>query len=225
MLEDEDSKVRRNLVVFGALILAFTWLEIPSALILERLLGTTASGIESWKLWGLNLCVLLYLSMRYYSSEEHQKAVQSIHRAMDIERKQIRRSIVQRHVDKVLAARDDARSDLFGHTLLPVLGITKKTSDAEAREVCAFVQETTIGDQPGWRTAELNVTVSDNDMGLPVRIGFCLGPWRDAYVNSLATFRALWNTYGGTTVLSAWGIALGAVSIAGWRLGSALNSA
>lgn len=71
MDEGDDSKIRRNLVVFSTLIVFVAWLEIPLGLIAAGLLKLGAPPqISPFKLWLTCLLVLLYLTLRYRFTAE-----------------------------------------------------------------------------------------------------------------------------------------------------------
>lgn len=68
MIDDEDGKVRRNLVVFSALVCAVTFLGVqPLELIQDLLKIKEASKVVSpWKVWLIGLLLLTYLWVRYH---------------------------------------------------------------------------------------------------------------------------------------------------------------
>lgn len=74
MDESDDSKIRRNLVVFSALIILLAWLRIPVGEIAAGLLKLDKLSqpiqISQFRLWVACFAVLLYLSLRYRFTKE-----------------------------------------------------------------------------------------------------------------------------------------------------------
>lgn len=69
MIDDEDGKIRRNLVFASSAILIAAWLGVPGT----TLLGSFAASLANtppWKLTALGFALIGYLSYRYRFSEE-----------------------------------------------------------------------------------------------------------------------------------------------------------
>lgn len=75
ILEDEDSKIRRNLVMVSGAILCSSWLGVQLTAFFEKLLPAGTQAPDMWKLWVVELAVLIYLGIRYRFSEEGAKYV------------------------------------------------------------------------------------------------------------------------------------------------------
>lgn len=76
MDEGDDSKIRRNLVVFSTLIVFVAWLEIPVGQIAAGLLKLgVPPQINPFKLWLTCAAVLLYLTLRYRFTAEWTRLV------------------------------------------------------------------------------------------------------------------------------------------------------
>lgn len=73
-VDDTDDKVRRNLVVFSALIVASAWLGHPELWLVTKLLTPEAATPPAWKVSTLALAVLIYLFARYWFSAAHMNA-------------------------------------------------------------------------------------------------------------------------------------------------------
>jgi hypothetical protein len=69
-MDDDDTKIRRNLVVFSAAVLLLAWLEIPFSSLLGNLVGSGQAHPDDWRLWSAGLGVLVYLGSRYSFSAE-----------------------------------------------------------------------------------------------------------------------------------------------------------
>lgn len=69
-MEDEDSKVRRNLVMVSSTILLAAWLGIPISRLLEKALPGSGVTQEPWRFWVAEFAVLIYLAVRYRFAEE-----------------------------------------------------------------------------------------------------------------------------------------------------------
>jgi len=68
MIEDEDSKVRRNLVVFSTMILVVTFLQVQPVKLIQEALKLQDLGIPPWKTWVMVALTLAYLRYRFNTS-------------------------------------------------------------------------------------------------------------------------------------------------------------
>jgi hypothetical protein len=76
---DEDSKERRNLVVFCASILLVFWLEVPVAKLAAAALKVEATWTPSpLKIWTAAIGILAYLVLRYRFSEAGERLLEGI---------------------------------------------------------------------------------------------------------------------------------------------------
>lgn len=74
-MEDEVSKIRRNLVAVSAAIMLAWWLQAPLDKISEKVLGTTVGSNFEWRAWFAATIVLLYFALRFRFSKEHTEAI------------------------------------------------------------------------------------------------------------------------------------------------------
>lgn len=98
-MEDEDEKIRRNLVALSAVILISTWLEIPLSAVAAKFVDNSTHVIEAYKLWAVGFALLIYMGLRYLFSSEgtrYKSAIQS-----DLTRRQLDMALglVQRQMD------------------------------------------------------------------------------------------------------------------------------
>lgn len=80
MPDDEDSKIRRNLIVFCTLIIVTNWLRLPISDLVQILINTkNATGIRlsDVRVWVLLLVIHLYLGLRYKWSSDREKGLSS----------------------------------------------------------------------------------------------------------------------------------------------------
>jgi hypothetical protein len=80
-MDDEDSKIRRNLVTASAVVLLLVWLKLPLADVAERLLGAKASGtlqVDAIRIWSAVVAVLIYFALRFVFSEAVEKGGDTI---------------------------------------------------------------------------------------------------------------------------------------------------
>lgn len=81
-MDDEDDKVRRNLVMFSMAILLFAWLDVPLAAVAAKLLGDKPEGpqvvLAPWKVWSAVAALLIYLILRYRFSDEASKGFSAL---------------------------------------------------------------------------------------------------------------------------------------------------
>ncbi|MES2973276.1 MAG: hypothetical protein V4757_06690 [Pseudomonadota bacterium] len=102
-MDDEDDKIRRNLVVVSATILIAAFLEVPQSALLSTLVGKEGSSIPQWKFWAVGCALLAYLGARYRFSHEGQKMVRALvvsnEQSMSEMRDAFLTKILQRHID------------------------------------------------------------------------------------------------------------------------------
>jgi hypothetical protein len=85
-MDDEDSKIRRNLVTASAIVIVTAWLDVSVPDLLERIFSLKASPtleISSKKVWAAVLAVLCYFGLRYRWSDEVDKAVKDHTKAVE----------------------------------------------------------------------------------------------------------------------------------------------
>lgn len=62
---DDDDKLRRNVVVFSATILAITFLDLPIGSVSAKFLGGEGTTVSAFRIWLMALLVLFYLVIRF----------------------------------------------------------------------------------------------------------------------------------------------------------------
>lgn len=72
-VDDDDLKVRRNLVVYSAVVLILAWLDIPFSALIGKFVEHKFPDSENYKLWAVGLAFLAYLGIRYSFSTEGGK--------------------------------------------------------------------------------------------------------------------------------------------------------
>ena len=72
MIDDDNDKVRRNLVVASSIVIIFAWLGVSEAVLVEKLIGNQLALIN-WKVSVLFIAILTYLSMRYRFADSTKK--------------------------------------------------------------------------------------------------------------------------------------------------------
>ncbi len=81
-MDDDDQKIRRNLVAFSFAVLAMAWLDIPFSVILNKTFGIEAIQSKESSLLALCLSVLVYLGLRYSFSSEGRSYQKAIHQEL-----------------------------------------------------------------------------------------------------------------------------------------------
>lgn len=71
MVEDEDSKARRNFMAVSTVIVLAWWLQAPLDKISERLLGSSVGPGFEWRAWFAAIVALVYFALRFRFSTEH----------------------------------------------------------------------------------------------------------------------------------------------------------
>lgn len=98
-MEDEDEKIRRNLVALSALILIAAWLEIPFSAVVAKFVDGGHIAPEAYKLWVVGFALLIYMGLRYSFSPEgarYESAIQDDLRRMQLD---MALNMAQRQVD------------------------------------------------------------------------------------------------------------------------------
>lgn len=72
MIEDDDDKIRRNLVLISSLILICGWLGISEVSFIEKFISQPLS-FETWRVTVLFLFILLYLTLRFRFADSTRK--------------------------------------------------------------------------------------------------------------------------------------------------------
>lgn len=98
-MDDEDSKIRRNLVVASTLVVLAWWLRLPLDKLSEKMFGvSSAPGLE-WRVWLAAIVVLLYLLHRFRFAGEAAGAFVQWRNS----RSNLRQELIQRHFEKRMA--------------------------------------------------------------------------------------------------------------------------
>jgi hypothetical protein len=64
-IDDEDPKVRRNLITFSSAIVLFAWLELPMKAVTEKLVSASWTA-EPMRVWLAIAGALIYLAVRFH---------------------------------------------------------------------------------------------------------------------------------------------------------------
>lgn len=72
-MDDDESKIRRNLILFSSAVLILAWLGIPFSALIGKLVEARPQHLDDSKLWATGLAVLAYLAIRYRFSPEGEK--------------------------------------------------------------------------------------------------------------------------------------------------------
>lgn len=75
-MDDEDSKVRRNLIVVSVLMILVWWLGAPLDKVSEKFFGVAPSGPAfEWRVWFAAMVALSYFALRFRFCDNHQEAL------------------------------------------------------------------------------------------------------------------------------------------------------
>ncbi|WP_431106639.1 hypothetical protein [Variovorax paradoxus] len=80
-MDDEDSKIRRNLIAVSSVILVLAWLKVPLDLVGERLLGVASKegfNLSAKRVRAAALVLLVYLTLRFRFSNEQQEGMKTL---------------------------------------------------------------------------------------------------------------------------------------------------
>lgn len=133
-MDDDDSKVRRNLAVTAGLVILAAWLEVPLDQLLEKISGLHSdktvggSGISPLRIWCAVLAILTYLALRYRFAQEGRRFARAFRR----ERVLLMQRYVKGCVERALLrySRKEKDSPVFYGELRTF--VNKATKDMEA---------------------------------------------------------------------------------------------
>lgn len=118
-MDDEDSKVRRNLVAASTLVLVTAWLDVPLPALGEKLIGLRADSacavLEPWRVWSAVLAVLMYLGLRYRFAEGSTRVLSDIRQEWRANVEEKTKAVLNRHL--VRYSRTGRDSPLFPNSL------------------------------------------------------------------------------------------------------------
>jgi len=92
-MEDEDSKIRRNLVAASMLILLAVWLRAPLEGLSEQIFKFKPAGPGfAWRVWVAAGAALVYFALRYRFSQDNSDAInQLLSEVREVEKRVMRR--------------------------------------------------------------------------------------------------------------------------------------
>lgn len=78
-MDDEDSKIRRNLIAVSVLMILVWWLGAPLDKVSEKFFGVPPNGPAfEWRVWLAAMLALGYFSVRYRFCKEHQDSIEGL---------------------------------------------------------------------------------------------------------------------------------------------------
>lgn len=80
-LEDEDNKVRRNLLAVSTGILLIVWLELPVSDLAERVFGVKGFQVSEPRIWFSAVVLLCYFALRFRLSDNYLKYKEAFKKA------------------------------------------------------------------------------------------------------------------------------------------------
>lgn len=100
-MDDEDSKVRRNLIVVSVLMILVWWLQAPLDKVSEKFFGVSPNGPAfEWRVWLAAALALAYFCLRFRFCQDHTNAVT----VMRNERRDLERRLLRRWIEAALWA-------------------------------------------------------------------------------------------------------------------------
>lgn len=79
-IDDENTKIRKNLVAASSLMLIAMWLDIPYAALLSKISNGHQDHVSPLRLFAVGQSVLVYLGLRYRFSDQWEHYVQEFDR-------------------------------------------------------------------------------------------------------------------------------------------------
>lgn len=229
MFEDEESKIRRNLLAVSAAILLFAWLNVPTGTVAKRIFGDTENWVLSpARFWPPVLALLFYLAARFQYCDEFSKAI-------------------ARFREELFNAQHDVRTRFF-HLTLERFARTGTDSSVFANCLSAMFNAVVserlgtrnAGWQPGWRVRKVIVQTTqwrhgqahwnffhedEKDGGLvgsDCLLGYVLTWPQEMRNHLLGYYRVLIISRSSIDVLWPCAVCLVATAVVAWNVGTAL---
>ncbi|QRF60239.1 hypothetical protein [Variovorax paradoxus] len=232
MVEDEDAKVRRNLVAVSSVILLLAWLDVPLSAIAGRLLGEKPESatfvLPAWKVWLAGLVLLNYCLVRYLYSDEAEKG----RSALAIAQQARFAELLERHIARLGRAIErralppGAFRDSINSFIEQVGRNRGRSDDFRTARIHAKLSRASGGPPALGLDHNLSIVLSfDRDLGANATRSvtrYSMSPRLNWWMNRRAEVEAAVLSKG--AVAHAWplGIAGVAVAVILWKLGRAI---
>jgi hypothetical protein len=76
--EDEDSKIRRNLMTASSAVILLWFFQVPLSRYVSSVLKNPDWTAPGWKVWLVVLAVLFYLALRYRFTDDHKALTEAV---------------------------------------------------------------------------------------------------------------------------------------------------
>ena len=232
-MEYDDSKRRRNLVVFSAAILLIGWLKIPAWAITEKFASSTVLGHDytapATRLWVATLAILLYLMVRFWFSKEQTQGFLS-YRVSAAKAKADRLSLFMSSTLKRSITKN-IDTTVFANTFLAMVrhGAFQVYGDGDSEHVkCVDFRIHSIVPTPALLDGEIRYVLMYRVAGEIVPAaemvsGFVLPKSRAWAMNVVSLGLAAAWSKSSTDFWLPWMLAIAATAVAGWKLWGSLN--
>lgn len=112
VIDDEDSKIRRNLVAYSAAVIASAFFQVGFLDLIKEFVPSALGDIPAWKAIAGGLSVLIYLLVRYRWSDPYTERAKELHQHMAYEIGLIRQRYIARWVIR-FNTRNSSRLDMW----------------------------------------------------------------------------------------------------------------
>lgn len=239
-MDDEDSKIRRNLVVASTLIVLAWWLRLPMDKLSEKLFGvSSAPGLE-WRVWLAAIVVLLYFLHRFRFAGEAAGASMQ----WQSSRRNLGQELIQRHFARRMATyAKDGRpfrevGEPLGQRVSQILAdIARRQGDVQrnvAVDMVSFkaIEQgslTNVGrslnpsNRVGSMHCDLVVRVDSVLQSTPFVLGYELSKQRYSWIQCQLWIRTGIYSPAATALVLPYMLAVVALALAAWKLFRALH--
>lgn len=218
-MEDTGDKIRRNLVVFSALILIAAWLRVPLSALAEKTLGGVHA--DNTRAWIVVVAVHVYLMFRYRFASETIHAAN----ALFAEQAMLRSSRINRILsdESERFVKTGRATYALGNALPKIFPERLSRIGLQGGFADQFIWTcTSMGHPAGWAgTAIVNTKTPDGNNQMQEIVPYSIAGWRKATIAVSTWSLTLFYSHSSTellvpVVLGTSALAIAAAKVVGW---------
>lgn len=114
-MDDDDLKIRKNLVLVSAVVILTMWLEIPFSAFAAKLIGPEYATPSEHKIWIVGLAILCYFAARYRFTDDGVMLKSSVGKEAQSMRKSLAHQMGQHAADYY--TKTGKKTQVFGSQL------------------------------------------------------------------------------------------------------------
>jgi hypothetical protein len=230
VFEDEESKIRRNVVAVGAAILLFAWLNVSPGSVAKRIFGDTDNfELSPARFWSAVMALLFYLALRFQYCDEFESHIKAFKNALFTAQQGVRTRFLASVLARFALTGED--SPIFANTLKGVLNAI--ASERYGQRNVGWKEGWGIRNvnvvPSGWRGGEIHWNFfqssddgSDAFLGRECVLGYVLTWPQETKIRLRGYVRVLVFSRSSVNVLWPCAICLAAAFVVAWNIGTAL---